>query len=252
MKKRHLRDLYVRGALHTVDDGDGGVTVYLKKLNLNENEQAVRIGNAAKARTLAAAEDEESDLYQSILLDALEASRETLIGYLTAEPLSKRRESVEAEIADNPEWDKDGYLQGLTDAWNEGLREKFSEDPEDPDAKPVYDALKRYSDEVEAVMEGEAAALAREYEDAPDSELQRQAVKHLIKARSDMAWVDAYRKAELVFAIRDPDDHHVRYYRDIRDLEDLEIPVLLSLLTAYRELSVDPNEGKELEETPSS
>ena len=254
MKKRHLRDLYVRGAVHTVDDGSGEepVTVYLKKLNLTENEEAIRLANAARAGVLAAAEDPDSEAFMASLGEAAEIDRSELVEYLIAEPLSKKRDSIEAEIGANPEWNDNDYLQGLTDAWRGGAAEKFQENPEDEEPKAIFEALRRFSDDVEAVLEGEAEALRHDYDFVSDQDLQLKAAKSLLKARSDMVWVDVYRKAELMLAVRSPEDIKERYFDDLRDLDDLETPVLLDLLRAYREMVVDPQEGKASQETPTS
>lgn len=252
VKKRHLRDLFVRGIVKTIDDGQGGVTVYLKKLNLSENEQAVRKANAERAKVLAAAMDETSDLYQGVLGDAIEADRDTLLDYLIAEPLMRKRESIEAELSTQDQWAKDSYLQGLTDAWLNGLRDKFQEDPEDEDAKRVFDALTVYSNQIEELVEGESAALKRDYDDISDDELRTKVVKLLLKNRAELVWVDCYRKAELLYGVRDADAIHERYFETLEDVHGLETEVLLPLLKAYRELDVDPSEGKDSEETPTS
>lgn len=255
MKKRHLRDLYVRGTLHTIDDGTPGeepVSVYLKKLNLNENEEAIRKANAARAVVIAAIEDPDSDLYKAALGDAAETDRANLIEYLISEPLSKARESAEAELGANPEWEDNDYLQGLNNAWMGGLNDKFHEDPEDEEAKKVFEALKRFADEVENVLEGEAKALRRDYEFVTEEELRGKAVKAFLKARSDLTWVDVYRKAELLLAVRNPEDPKERYFEELSEIDELETPVLLDLLRAYRDMTTDPQEGKDLPETPTS
>lgn len=245
MKKRHLRDLYVRGTIHTVDDGEGGVTVYLKKLNLTENEEAIRRANAARSIIIAAQDDPESDLYKAALGEAHDSTRTDLIEYMISGPLADKRESVAAEVAARPEWSDNDYLQGLNDAWTGGLKDKYQENPEDEEVKPVFEALKRYGDEVDQLIEGEAIVLRRDMEMISDQELREKAVKSLLKDRADLTWVDAYRKAELLMAVRDPDNTQERYFEELSDLDDLETPVILDLLRAYREMTVEPQEGKD-------
>lgn len=253
MKKRHLRDLYVKGTLHSVEDDTGeSVDVYLKKLNTTENEEAVRRANAARATILAGAADNDSDIYLSALSDAMDATRETLVDYLIAEEAGKRRESVEAEISHNPEWSDNDLLQGLSDAWRGGLAEQYKEDPENPEAKSVFEKLKQFAEEVEAVMDGEIASLRRNWEEADIALLQRKAVDVLLKIKADLTWVEEYRKSELFLGVRDPDNIREQYFEDRRELDELETPVLLDLLRAYREFVTDPQEGKDSQGTPSS
>lgn len=255
MKKRHLRDLYVRGTLHTMNDNtpnEEAVTVFLKKLNLAENEKAIRKANAARAVEMAAAEDPQSEIYLAVLGDAMDTPRENLVEHLISEPLSKKREAIELEIGAKDEWSKENYLQGLNDAWLDGMRERFHTDPDDKEARATFEAMKRFSDEVDVLVEGEAKALRRDYEHTPEEELREKAIKSLLKQRADIIWVDTYRKAELLMATRDEDNHRELYFEEVTDLDELETPTLLNLLKAYREMLVEPQEGKDSEETPSS
>lgn len=253
MKKRHLRDLYVRGTVHTIDDGDGEPeSVFLKKLNLNENEEAVRLANAERSSYIAASRDPSSQKYKDVLAEVYETDRDILVDYLIAEPLAKHRESVEAEISANPEWEKDNYLQGLHDAWNKGLRDKYHLDNEDEEASKVFAELRRFAEEVDTVIEGYSKSLKAEYDGMSDEELNPKATEQLLKNQADMAWVDCYRKAELLFAVRDVDDHKERLFESLADIDELETETFLNLLRAYREMNVEPQEGKDSPETPSS
>lgn len=254
MKNKHLSELFVRGTLHTITDeqGEGTATVFLKKLNLTESEKAVRKANAARAAIIADSRDPDSEAYGDTLADALETSREALVDFIIREDLAKARETAAAEIAAQPEWDDDNFLQGLNDLWADGLNDQFLEDQDDPEAKRVFEALQRFTNEVEAAVEGTAASLRLDYAEVSDKDLRDRAIKQLLKDRADLQWVDIYRKWELVLAVRHADDHKKKYFDKIEDLEDLEAEVLIGLLRAYRELSVEPAEGKDLPETPSS
>lgn len=257
MKKRHLRDLYVRGKLVTISDSpednpevegetvdENAVQVYVKKLNMHETEQALRAANMVRAATIAASKDPEHTVYKSVLADVLDMPVEDMKDFLISLPLAEKRESVEAEIAANPEWEEDNVLQGLTDAWREGLHDKFVKDAEDPEAKPVYEQLKRYSDEVEAVLEREAVALRRDLDDLSEEELRKRTTEQMLKNKADMDWSDAYRKSELLHAVRDPEDHTKKYFEGLSDLDELEKLTMLRLLAEYRGVTVDPKEGK--------
>lgn len=260
MKKRHLRDLYVRGKLVTLNDeepadvveGEDGepvvdpnaVQVYIKKLNMHENEVAFRQANQKRAATIAASKDPEHPLYKAVAADVMDMSVDDMKEKLISLPLAEKRESVEAECASQPEWEEHNFLQGLTDAWREGLQDKYLVNAEDEEAKPVYEHLLRFSDEVEAILDGERQAMLRDLGDVPEAELRERTVVQMLHDRADLDWSDAYRKSELMFAIRDPEDHTKKYFETLEDLDELEKLTLLRLLTEYRSVSVDPKEGK--------
>lgn len=254
MKKAHLSELFVRGKLHTITDPVGGLEaqVYLKKLNLTESEEAVRKANAARAAVLAQSRDSDSELYKSTLADALEVEREEMLKFVISEDLNKARESAGAEIAANPEWADDNYLQSLHDAWLNEMSDRYAADPEDEDAKAVFEGLRRYADEIDLALVGQEEALIRDQEMLADDELRDLVVKKLLKSRSDLIWVEAYRNEELRIATRDADNHRKRYFTDVLEVKELENEVKIDLLTAYKELSVDIQEGKDSEEIPTS
>lgn len=254
MKNKNLSELFVRGRLHTIvdEEAEAQATVFLKKLNLTESELAVRKAAAARSVVLSAAKDPESEAYKDALADAKDTSRDALIDFIIGEELARARESAAAELGAQPEWSDDQFLQGLNDAWTGGLKDVYIEDPEDVEAKRVFEHLQRYTDEVDNAVEGTAASLRLDYAQTTDEELWDKAVKQFLKNRGDLVWVDVYRKWEIAIAVRDPDDHKKRLFGDASDLDDLETEALLSLMRAYRELSVEPAEGKDLPETPSS
>ncbi len=258
MKQRHLRDLYVRGKLVTLSDGEtvepvegeepvvdpNAVQVYIKKLNMHESEVALRQANQKRAASIAASKDPEHPVYKNVAVDVLDMEADDMREFLVSLPLAEKRESIEAELADNPEWKEENFLQGLTDAWNEGLADRYAKDPEDEEAKPVYENLLRFSDEVAEIVEGERTALLRDLADVSDQELRDRTTVQMLKNRADLDWSDAYRKSELLLAIRDPEDHTKKYFDDLEDLDELEKMTLLRLLAEYRAVTVDPKEGK--------
>lgn len=253
-KKRHLRDLYVRGVVHTFDDGEGEpITVYLKKLNTNENEEAIRKANAVRARVVSAARDDATEAHQAIALEVEESEREDLVEYLIQEEVAKKRESIQAEVAGSDKWNDEDYLQGLHDSWAEGgMNDRHAEDPEDPEAKAVFEKLKEFTEEVDGFVEKETVGLRRDWKDVHIDTVREKSLQHLIKTRGDLAWVEEYRKCEVYIATRDPENHRERYFEDRSELDEIETEVLLQLLRTYRDIDVEPPEGKDSEETPSS
>jgi hypothetical protein len=118
MRRRHLRDLYVRGVEYEINDGAGEpVKVWIQKLNEIDREAVLRRANAAKSRYLLQADDEEGELFNSMYGSVREfENRDDLITILIGDDILKQRRIIEARLAGDEEtWAKDGYLQGLTD-----------------------------------------------------------------------------------------------------------------------------------------
>src|SRR5262249_10119305 len=150
--KRRLSDLYVRGKELSIDDGSGDpVTAWLQKLNEVDRESVLRRANAAKSRHLAFIDDEESDAFQARYGRVREfGERVGLISIIITDDATKARLRVEAQVStDEDTWAKEGYLQGLVDAWagdddNPGLAKTVVEDPDDPEATRVRNELDRF------------------------------------------------------------------------------------------------------------
>jgi hypothetical protein len=146
----------------------------------------------------------------------------------------------------------ENYLQSLGDAWRDGLNDRFQEDPEDDEAKRCFAEMKRFSDAVDELVEGHLEELRKEFEDVPRESLEKKALVQLLKNQADVEWAETYRNAQIYLATRFVDDTKKLYFDGVGDVKDLETATLLDLLVTYRSLTIDPTEGKGLEETPSS
>lgn len=258
MKKRRLQDLYVVGQELTIDDGKGPVVVWLQKLNPVENEDALRRANAMRARMLISRNNEDSEEFQVALGEAFDyGNRENLVDYLIENDVAEVRLSRTAEEEAKDKWSKDGYLQGLRDAWvgtpdAPGLKDVYVENKDDPEASRVFGELKKFDNTVEAEIAGEKDRLRRDYEGMAEDDLRRKVAVRFVESRADAAWFREYARAEVYYATREPDKHKQRYFETRREVDELETAVLLSLQKAYAALKVDPLEGKDSGETEDS
>lgn len=254
MRKRTLNDLYQVGRTVEIDDGQGDpVAVWIQKLNPNDHEQALRKASAARAVLLTYKNAPDSEEWQLAYSDTHDlGDRDVLVDFLAQDAITKKRMSLEAEIAADDEWAKDEYLQGLFDAWRGGVNADFARDAEDPEAKRVFDELKRYADQVTERLEKALPGIKREFAVLPDEELRQNAVEQLLMRRADNAFVKEYEICEIWLAARKPEDHSKYYFNDRDQVRSLAPKVYEQLLNAYREISVDPIEGKGSEETPDS
>lgn len=256
MKKRRLEDLYIVGRETTVDDGNGAVTVWLQKLNPMEHEKAVRRANAARVKVLAARRAPDSDDWQEMLADADEVGdRDALIQFVSAEELSKRRESAEAELSFADEWKKDDYLDGLRDLWTDEenpMADQYAMDPNDEEARRVFLELKRFSDQVEEKVAPHVERLKRDFESVSDDDLRAKVADRMLEMKAGMEWLREFRACEVWFSTREPDDHKRLYFPDRSTVDQLADEVFTQLSEEYQKLVVAVDEGKASQQAPAS
>lgn len=254
MKRRRLSDLYVKGKEVSCTDHAGDpVVVWLQKINDVDHQSVLRKASAARATHLTYRNKPESDEYKAVYGEVIDfASRETMIELVIREDLALRRMRVEAELSAEDEWKEEQYLQGLYDAWNDGLKDDYARDNQNPEAKRVFDELKRYTEAVDKIMDGERIALIRDYELVPEDVIVEKAVEHFLKRAAGAAFMEEYEAYELFYAVRLPEDHKKRYFETRDEIDTISAEIKTQLLSEYQDLVVEPTEGKDLEETPAS
>lgn len=266
--KRRLEDLYVRGDFLTLDDGkDEPVTVWVGKLNPIDTEKAVRKASAARARVKASRHDRDGDEFAELWEEVLAFETEDqLVEYLVVEPQMAVEQRVEAQLATEEEWAHDGYLQGLRDAWEGGLKEVYIADPdsdEGAEAKRVLGELQRFADEAALKGADEIRDLRDAFEAKDLATLREEALERVIQYRGSQAWLDEFHRCEVFYGTYNavPNtarpgefsaDLSARYWRRREDFDRCQGPVLTALFEKYAEISVDVMEGKGSEGTPTS
>lgn len=247
-KKRRLTDLYIVGKELSIDDGsDDPIVVWIQKLNPIENEYALREANKSRAALLALKkaddDDPELDVYWS-QLEADLASDVNPVDVFVAREEVKIRAAKEDQVAYEDEWSEDNYLQGLKDAWEGGLKETYALDNSDPEALRVWNELKRFDALVEEKVQGELRHVRRDYEQADPDWVRREYVNKIIERDADVNWVTTYRRNEIRYAVREPDNHKEYYFADADEVAQLAVEIFKQLVQEYQELIVDPLEGK--------
>ena len=252
-KERSLSDLYVRGREVTLDDGTGDpLVVWVQKLNPVEHAQIVRKAGAARSRIIALKFDKESEDYLAIANGLIDAERPLLIEMLAMAERARITPLVEAEIADEEQWKEDQYLQGLFDAWNDEVRDRFEADASDGEAKRIHDELGRYLDAVNEKIVEQISFFSEGLETMSDKELLDTALDARLKAAGDTAWVNEYYRSEVWLATRDAEDHKKRLMQNREDVDSLMGEAYETLAAALRDLAVDPIEGKDSAGIPPS
>ena len=260
MITRRLSDLYQTGKLVSLTDGDGpDVQVWLHKLNPVDRETCLRRANAAKARFMIEADNEDSERFQAMYAQVREIpDRDSVVGVIVSEDIMKHRERVEAKLLnDEDTWGKDDYLQGLLDAWvgdddNPGLAATFAEYPDDPEAVRVNTELTRFETEVGDQVRPYIEKLRRDLDDAPDDVIWRRGAHRMLEIRGNEAFNDEFDRQQLYFAVRDPEKRSERYFHSVHEIDDLDERVVIKLKTHYQNLTVSTTEGKDSRASQSS
>lgn len=259
VKRRRLSDLYVVGRPVIVGkDTSDPVEIWLQKINPVQNEDALRRANAARTRTRAYGKDKDSEEYLDAVSNVQDfASREVLVDLAIADELRLRRTRIEAELAAEDEWSKEEYLQGLVDAWegsidNPGLKERWAEDHDDPEAARVKGEIDRFDEKVKVLVDAEHESLKRDFEDTPEDVVLDKAVGRVLEQRAVTAFILEYENWQLYYAVRDPEKHADLYFENIDEVRSLEDQTKETLLFNYRELAVEQAEGKDSPGTPGS
>lgn len=253
MKKRRLSDLYVRGREMSVNDGEGEpIKVWVNKLNEIDRESVLRRANAAKARFMIDSDNEESEQFSAMYAESRDInSRHELILFIVSDDVNAARRRVESQIAGDEEtWSKEGYLQGLVDAWigdetNPGLAATIQEDPKDPEALRVSDELDRFEQEVRRRVDAETHTLVKDWEDVDIDILRRKATHLLLDLKSSEEFVREFQRQQIFYSIREPNDHRKRYFTTITEVDDLDEDLRKYLVEQYESLVVPPDEGKD-------
>jgi hypothetical protein len=250
-KKRRLSDLYRRGKEVTFDDGEGApIVVYLKKLNDIDHGRAVRRANAARSRVLCRT-DEFSEIYDSVTAEIFDLTVEDLVDELTNDDVARKNAVIEAQHAALEEWADESYLQGLQDSWEEDLYAVWVKDPEDPEAKRVFEELKRFAAEVDEELEAYGAQMRADWESKSEEALREEVIQRRIKQLGDVAWLQEFRRCEVWLSLYEA-DKTTRYFQARDEVDDLSPAVLIRLVREYQEIAVDPLEGKDSAASPDS
>lgn len=252
MGKRTLRDLYIVGKPVTLDDGDGEpVDVFIRKMNDARHAEAMKRAGAAKSRMKAALKDENSPEYLAILESIDEFGREGCITYLLQDFQYTKERVIEAEVGAREEWDDENYLEGLQQAWMDGLNDEYAKDPEHVDAKRTFDELKRFADDCEKEMEGRLEAFKKDLDTKTDEQLEKMVVAKYGEVRTASAWLQEFRRCEIWLSTFEPDKRTLAM-EDRSVIDDLEPNVISQLMDAIEEITVEGTEGKESQDSPTS
>ena len=256
--KRSLKDLYqigkvyeIRGPVQGEDDVIEMVDIPVWVSKISQLEERECANRASRARGALQAilhlplDHSDWDEYKYRVLDYDMAGRDDQIIFLINTEMEQYKLSAREKLADTDEWAKDDYLISLEEAWESSLRDVYIQDSDDPEAKRVFDALKKFMDEIEKEVEAEQINLIEGYSDETDEEILEKTLRGFIDAESNAAFVNEFRKWQIFYSIRQVDDHSERYFESREELDYLDDTILADLKEAFMSMSVDALEGKD-------
>lgn len=282
MSQRRLSDLRkLREPVEFKGEDDGEefeIKVWVVKLREDDHGACIRAADAAKARTMIDRNNPESERWAAAYGATLNLGDDpgSLAEYLSHFHIAEKALVIQAEIAgdENGEWAKDGYLDGLLDAWRGteagdlGLQlawQARDDDPETldpktvsliPEAERVYAELERYEAAVEVKLDAERAKFVREHEQDPIEELRKKVVETFLEKQANEVWVKAFERARIFYATREFVDEKTppgeRYFHSPAEIADTAPEFLQKILLAYNSMSAEGTVGKSLPGPQSS
>lgn len=252
-KRRRLTDLYMVGKELSLDDhsddSDEPIVIWLNKLSPIEQRDSADNATKARANILAIKNTPSGSVerlaYEDQIYDIGIDNRSLQIEFLASEKIQQAEISNEERLAAEDEWAKDQYLVSLREAWNDGMMEKWTEDPKDEEAKKIYEELKRFSEQVTNASEDERESILAEYEHLADEEIFKNVVDKIIESEADFAWMNEFAGWQVYYAVREIDDHKARYFESRDEVSCLDNRILTEIVREYREMTVEGVEGKD-------
>ena len=246
--RKRLMNLYMIGKEVTFEDESGEFSVWLQKINPWQEREAIAKSKIVRAPIMALKRDRldpDRVQYTDLLVDWGMDNKDAQIAFLISPKVQQARDSAEAKIAFEDQWAKDDYLITLQEAWNSGMADVFALDPEDKEASRIYGELRRYTDQVDAEVEYEANEYALDMQDKDEAKIEQDVLDILIDAEADALQMAEFRRWQMFYAVRNPDDHDALFFEGREDVDVIDPKIFIRLLEEYSEMTVDGLEGKD-------
>jgi len=223
--------------------------LFLRKLTPITDREAAK--ESYKAKVLYESYKREGDdhpervrIREALALWGVE-SREDMLIYITAEEMGRLRTSIEARVAAKKKWSENDYLQGLSDAWYDGLKERYDLDNDDAEAKVVFDKLSEWTKEVESEYERESADIMVGKEVLTDAEVERKAVDQMLDHQANAAQLESYNRWRLYFATFEDAEFVQHFFESPDEVGEWPTDFTSRLTDEYEAMSVGYLEGKD-------
>lgn len=243
-KRRRLGDLYKVGQMFSADDGDGAVEVYMRRPNPYELENALKDGNAARAKAVLRMRKEGTTEYEQIegslwdIGDTPELAR-----FIVAEMAQDLYSRAHAFVMDTDEYTEDSVLESSLDNLEKWAESTPSEgDDEYVDYQNTLEFVEKFNKDVEAKYE-----ILREEELGKvlaEGELEEKVRRILIDRDAGVEFLREYRVSCVYYAARDPENKIDRYFEARQEVKELPYETLSQLIRWYDEIDMGREEVK--------
>jgi hypothetical protein len=194
---------------------DDEVAMFIRPPDPLQREQAMREGQAKRARALIKAKrDEESEEHLTIMAFLADMSDETLIDYVLLADQMERRNEAEREILALDEW------KDMT-SYQDALRQFSDMSPEELEGNEEWEALleldRKYGEQIEE-RERELLDAQRDVLRLLQREqVERKALEKRAELTGSQAFMKEYEAWMLYFSVRDVDNNDLMFFESARD-----------------------------------
>lgn len=239
-----LENLYTQGKLVDVSpEKDGSVEVWIRRLGPKHHQTAVRKANAERIKFKSLPRDNEDVL--PVVEEVSKMSREDRIDLLIEIEVAPDKEKIEQELSEEEEWSKDDKLQGLMDAWNDGLLEEWlkGEGKRSEESEHVFNEMNRFTEQVNEKVEGRRKSARRQFEDMSDDELFDKVFEILIDREAGLLWLRVFREHQILFGVCEPETKK-QMMEDVEEVQNLPIELWQIFLAAFEDLALTAKDVK--------
>lgn len=244
-KRRRLGDLYKVGQEFSLDDGDGAVEVYMRRPNPYELEEALKDGNAARARSVIRMRKEGTSEFEQIegqLWDIGDTPE--MAKFAVMERVQELYSQAHAFISNQDKYTEDSVLESSLENLEKWAESTPSEgDDEYQDYKNTLEYIEEFNKEVEERYETlKNDELAKLLHDGDD--LEEKVRRILIDRQAGIEFLREYRVSCVYYSARDPENKVDRYFSSRQEVKELPYEVLAQLIRWYDEIDMGREEVK--------
>lgn len=197
---------------------DGEIAVFVRPPSPLQREQAMRDGQARRARALINAKrHEDSEEHLTIMAFLADMSDETLVDYLLVQEQNDRYQEAMREVLSNDEWSNMTELQ-------DALRQFEEMDDEELVGNEEYLALMELDEKFTEQVRARLHELTDAQRDAMRMMRRETLERRALDKRSEMvgsqAFITEYQLQMEYYSVRDAEDHNQLFFSNAREFAE--------------------------------
>lgn len=221
-------------------ESDDVIAMWVQPPSPHQRDMALRNANAARARAMVAAKNDEFSEEHLMAMEFItDMSEETLYDYILISDTDSRRQDAIREVLAEEEWSN---LTELQDAM------RMFEEEETPEDDPEYAAIKKREQELEDQVQKRERELREAAYDVLKMKGMAAAQKQAINRRGEIvasqSFMKEYELQMRYFCVRDADSHGVLFFESARDYAEQSDQVHALVDEALETFISDGNEAK--------